>query len=153
MRVSFFTVDEAHCISQWGYDFRPSYLEIANIRNIHPDVPVLALTATATPRVVQDICDKLQTPPQPLPIKEGSNYSQGGKDSTNKSNNSSPIGEAGEGSVLQCSELTALDAVATDHAARGIDGVRLIVDAGRLAVLRAQRAVAAFLFVEADLQE
>ena len=59
MRVSFFTVDEAHCISQWGYDFRPSYLEIANIRDIHPEAPVLALTATATPRVVQDICDKL----------------------------------------------------------------------------------------------
>ena len=59
MRVSFFTVDEAHCISQWGYDFRPSYLEIANIRLLHPDAPVLALTATATPRVVDDICDKL----------------------------------------------------------------------------------------------
>ena len=59
MRVSFFTVDEAHCISQWGYDFRPSYLEIANIRTLHPDVPVLALTATATPRVVDDICEKL----------------------------------------------------------------------------------------------
>ena len=61
MRVSFFTVDEAHCISQWGYDFRPSYLEIANIRLLHPDAPVLALTATATPRVVEDICDKLST--------------------------------------------------------------------------------------------
>ena len=59
MQVSFITVDEAHCISQWGYDFRPSYLEIANIRNIHPDVPVLALTATATPQVVDDICIKL----------------------------------------------------------------------------------------------
>ena len=59
MRVSFITVDEAHCISQWGYDFRPSYLEIANIRQFHPDVPVLALTATATPRVVDDICEKL----------------------------------------------------------------------------------------------
>ena len=59
MPVSFITVDEAHCISQWGYDFRPSYLEIANIRTIHPHVPVLALTATATPAVVQDICDKL----------------------------------------------------------------------------------------------
>ena len=52
MRVSFITVDEAHCISQWGYDFRPSYLEIANIRELLPDVPVLALTATATPQVV-----------------------------------------------------------------------------------------------------
>ena len=59
MRVSFITVDEAHCISQWGYDFRPSYLEIANIRQLLPDVPVLALTATATPQVVDDICEKL----------------------------------------------------------------------------------------------
>ena len=59
MRVSFITVDEAHCISQWGYDFRPSYLEIANIRELLPNVPVLALTATATPQVVDDICDKL----------------------------------------------------------------------------------------------
>lgn len=59
MRVSFITVDEAHCISQWGYDFRPSYLEIANIRDIHPDVPVLALTATATPAVVDDIQERL----------------------------------------------------------------------------------------------
>ena len=59
MRVSFITVDEAHCISQWGYDFRPSYLKIADIRHICPDVPVLALTATATPKVVDDICAKL----------------------------------------------------------------------------------------------
>lgn len=59
MQVSFITVDEAHCISQWGYDFRPSYLDIANIRVIHPNVPVLALTATATPKVVEDICEKL----------------------------------------------------------------------------------------------
>lgn len=59
MKVSFITVDEAHCISQWGYDFRPSYLQIAEIRRICPDVPVLALTATATPKVVEDICDKL----------------------------------------------------------------------------------------------
>jgi len=59
MRVSIITVDEAHCISQWGYDFRPSYLRIADIRRDHPDVPVLALTATATPAVVQDIQDRL----------------------------------------------------------------------------------------------
>ena len=59
MHVSFITVDEAHCISQWGYDFRPSYLEIAKIRKIVPNAPVLALTATATPAVVQDICEKL----------------------------------------------------------------------------------------------
>ncbi|MBR4920912.1 MAG: RecQ family ATP-dependent DNA helicase [Prevotella sp.] len=59
MQVSFITVDEAHCISQWGYDFRPSYLQIADIRRLCPDVPVLALTATATPKVVEDICEKL----------------------------------------------------------------------------------------------
>ena len=63
MRVSFITVDEAHCISQWGYDFRPSYLEIATIRHLLPGIPVLALTATATPQVVDDICAKLT--PQP----------------------------------------------------------------------------------------
>ncbi len=59
MQISFITVDEAHCISQWGYDFRPSYLEIANIRHLLPNVPILALTATATPHVVDDICEKL----------------------------------------------------------------------------------------------
>ena len=59
MHVSFITVDEAHCISQWGYDFRPSYLEIAKIRKFLPGIPVLALTATATPQVVDDICEKL----------------------------------------------------------------------------------------------
>ena len=59
MNVSFITVDEAHCISQWGYDFRPSYLEIAKIRDIHPTVPVLALTATAPPDVVDDIQERL----------------------------------------------------------------------------------------------
>ncbi|MBO7116063.1 MAG: RecQ family ATP-dependent DNA helicase [Prevotella sp.] len=62
MQVSFITVDEAHCISQWGYDFRPSYLHIADIRRICPDIPVLALTATATLRVVEDICEKLSQP-------------------------------------------------------------------------------------------
>lgn len=59
MQVSFITVDEAHCISQWGYDFRPSYLKIKDIRLIKPNTPILALTATATPRVVDDIQDKL----------------------------------------------------------------------------------------------
>ena len=59
MCVSFITVDEAHCISQWGYDFRPAYLDIANLRKIKPDIPVLALTATATLQVIDDIQDKL----------------------------------------------------------------------------------------------
>ena len=59
MRVSFITVDEAHCISQWGYDFRPHYLHIAEVRKWKPNVPVLALTATATPQVVADIQEKL----------------------------------------------------------------------------------------------
>lgn len=59
MNVCFVAVDEAHCISQWGYDFRPSYLKIAEIRDILPGVPVLALTATATPEVIDDIMDKL----------------------------------------------------------------------------------------------
>ena len=59
MKVGFITVDEAHCISQWGYDFRPSYLRIADIRAILPGIPVLALTATATPAVVDDIQEKL----------------------------------------------------------------------------------------------
>ncbi len=60
MRVNIITVDEAHCISQWGYDFRPSYLQIAEIRRIVPDAPVLALTASATPEVVDDIQLQLQ---------------------------------------------------------------------------------------------
>ncbi len=59
MKVSMLAVDEAHCISQWGYDFRPHYLKIAEIRLLKPDVPVLALTASATPAVVADIQDKL----------------------------------------------------------------------------------------------
>ena len=59
INVCLITVDESHCISQWGYDFRPAYLNIADIRKSLPTVPVLALTATATPRVTDDIQDKL----------------------------------------------------------------------------------------------
>lgn len=59
MKVSMITVDESHCISQWGYDFRPAYLKIAEIRELLPGVPVLALTATATPEVVKDIQARL----------------------------------------------------------------------------------------------
>mgnify|MGYP001151783709 FL=1 len=59
MNVSLIVVDEAHCISEWGYDFRPSYLKIGELRSHFPEVPVLALTASATPEVVDDIMDKL----------------------------------------------------------------------------------------------
>ena len=59
MKVSFITVDEAHCISQWGYDFRPSYLHISDIRKLKPEVSILALTATATTEVIDDIQERL----------------------------------------------------------------------------------------------
>jgi ATP-dependent DNA helicase RecQ len=59
MKINLITVDEAHCISQWGYDFRPSYLKIAELRPLLPDIPILALTATATPKVAEDIQEKL----------------------------------------------------------------------------------------------
>lgn len=59
MRIDLVAVDEAHCISQWGYDFRPAYLEIALVREWHPTAPVLALTATAIPAVIEDIQQKL----------------------------------------------------------------------------------------------
>ncbi|HAW19940.1 MAG TPA: RecQ family ATP-dependent DNA helicase, partial [Flavobacteriales bacterium] len=60
MKVSLIAVDEAHCISEWGYDFRPSYLKISLLREIHPKVPIIALTASATPPVVKDIQSKLE---------------------------------------------------------------------------------------------
>jgi ATP-dependent DNA helicase RecQ len=59
MKVGLIAVDEAHCISQWGYDFRPPYLELKKLRELFPNVPVIALTATATSKVVDDIQDKL----------------------------------------------------------------------------------------------
>ncbi len=59
-KISLIAVDEAHCISQWGYDFRPPYMQIAELRQYHPQVPVLAVTATATPEVVEDIQTRLQ---------------------------------------------------------------------------------------------
>ncbi|MEM6378779.1 MAG: ATP-dependent DNA helicase RecQ [Bacteroidota bacterium] len=60
MPINLIAIDEAHCISQWGYDFRPAYLEIAEIRKVLPDIPMLALTATATPEVAKDIQEKLE---------------------------------------------------------------------------------------------
>ena len=59
MNVCLIAVDEAHCVSQWGYDFRPPYLQIADIRTYHPTVPLMALTASATPPVLDDICARL----------------------------------------------------------------------------------------------
>jgi len=59
MNVNLIAVDESHCISQWGYDFRPPYLRIAELREYHKDIPILAVTATATPPVVKDIQEKL----------------------------------------------------------------------------------------------
>ena len=59
MNVNLITVDEAHCIAEWGYDFRPSYLHIAEIREVIPDAPILALTATATSDIIDDIQEKL----------------------------------------------------------------------------------------------
>lgn len=66
MNVNLIAVDEAHCISQWGYDFRPPYLRIAALREELPDIPILALTASATKEVQDDICEKLTSPLTPL---------------------------------------------------------------------------------------
>lgn len=66
MNLQLIAVDEAHCISQWGYDFRPSYLRIADLRKAHPEVPILALTASATELVTRDIMENLQFPEQNL---------------------------------------------------------------------------------------
>lgn len=60
MKVNLIAIDEAHCISQWGYDFRPPYLHLTELRELHPEIPILALTATATERVAEDIQSKLQ---------------------------------------------------------------------------------------------
>ncbi len=60
MAVSFLVVDEAHCISQWGHDFRPAYMNISRLRELKPQLPILALTATATEKVIIDICESLQ---------------------------------------------------------------------------------------------
>ncbi len=62
LNIQLIAVDEAHCISQWGYDFRPHYLRIAELRNYFPNAPIIALTASATTHVAKDICDKLKMP-------------------------------------------------------------------------------------------
>jgi ATP-dependent DNA helicase RecQ len=59
LKLNLIAVDEAHCISQWGYDFRPPYLRIAELRTVFPNIPIIALTASATPKVQEDICEKL----------------------------------------------------------------------------------------------
>jgi ATP-dependent DNA helicase RecQ len=59
MHVGLIAVDEAHCISQWGFDFRPAYLDIDKLRQVHPDTPIIAVTATATEQVKEDIIDNL----------------------------------------------------------------------------------------------
>lgn len=69
MNVNLFAIDEAHCISQWGYDFRPPYLELAKLKELHPKVPFLALTATATERVITDIQQKLNFPKENVFVK------------------------------------------------------------------------------------
>ena len=69
--INLIAVDEAHCISQWGYDFRPPYLRIAALREEVPNVPVLALTASATLEVQNDICEKLSLTPYPSPKERG----------------------------------------------------------------------------------
>lgn len=69
LEVRLIVVDEAHCISQWGYDFRPSYLRIASLRKVHPAAPVLALTATATPDVADDIMHRLEFRPDARKFK------------------------------------------------------------------------------------
>jgi ATP-dependent DNA helicase RecQ len=69
MKVNLLAIDEAHCISQWGYDFRPPYLQIAEIRELLPGTPMLALTATATRDVMNDICTKLEFKNQKIFIK------------------------------------------------------------------------------------
>src|SRR5690606_133856 len=62
MKVNLFAIDEAHCISEWGHDFRPAYRELIALRQLHSKTPFLALTATATPRVVNDIQEQLGFP-------------------------------------------------------------------------------------------
>ena len=62
MKISMITVDESHCISQWGYDFRPAYLKIAEIRKLLPGIPILALTATATPAMINDLGSSSDAP-------------------------------------------------------------------------------------------
>lgn len=76
MPVNLLAVDEAHCISQWGYDFRPVYLEISEIRRFHPKVPCMALTATATPEVAKDICQKLGFPKPHAPNIIGKSFAR-----------------------------------------------------------------------------
>jgi ATP-dependent DNA helicase RecQ len=89
MHINLIAVDEAHCISQWGYDFRPPYLRIATLREELPGIPVLALTASATTEVQNDICDKLTSqPPQTSRHSDGTGSPKEGLSKTPKIENS-----------------------------------------------------------------
>jgi ATP-dependent DNA helicase RecQ len=103
MNVNLFAIDEAHCISQWGYDFRPPYLHIADLRELHPKVPVLALTATATVDVRADIQEKLQFKPGSIVYQQSfarKNISYVLRNTENKSRNLLDIANGIKGSGI-----------------------------------------------------
>lgn len=102
MNVSFFAIDEAHCISQWGYDFRPPYLEIAEVRKVKPKANVIALTATATPQVREDIIEYLDLKEPEIFIKSFSraNLSYSVRQTENKNEKMVEILEKVPGSAI-----------------------------------------------------
>ncbi len=133
--LNLIAVDEAHCISQWGYDFRPSYLQIANIRAHFPKVPLLALTATATPEVVEDIQDRLLFPQRNLLkksfVRENLTYLVRNKEdklgylveTVSKSKGSGIIYVRSRKKCREISELLRLQNVAADFYHAGLDPV------------------------------
>lgn len=103
MNVNLFAIDEAHCISQWGYDFRPSYLHVAQLRELHPNVPVLALTATATATVREDIKEKLQFKPGSITYQQSfarTNLSYVVRDTEDKNRNLLDVANGIKGSGI-----------------------------------------------------
>lgn len=106
MNINLVAVDEAHCISEWGYDFRPSYLEIAELRKLKPNVPFLALTATATPDVIDDIQEKLEFREKRLIRKsfERPNLTYNASQTNNKLNRIEAFLKSNSGSgIIYCS--------------------------------------------------